>query len=68
MRAPTDRDFVVITGRKGVRVELVRGEKLQATRSFSWDELGEALDLGERWLLLGPAIFALEPVPVRMAA
>mgnify|MGYP001352934086 CR=1 FL=1 len=68
MRAPTDRDFVVISGRKGLRVELLRGEKLQAVRSFSWDDLGEALDLGERWLLLGPVIFALERVPVRIAA
>lgn len=59
-RNPTERDVRIESHGESLRVELYRGGKLQAVRLLSKFSVTEALEIAERWLVLGPAIFALE--------
>jgi hypothetical protein len=57
-RNPVERDARVEQHGNELRVELYRGGRLQAVRTFS--QVPAAVALIERWLLLGPAVFVLE--------
>ena len=57
---PTKREVLIQPGEPGrLRVELRRGGRIFAVRIYPWSQLGEALKLGESWILLGPAVLAL---------
>ncbi len=62
-RKSSERDFRVETHGEQLRVELYRGGRLQAVRTFSKHGVEDACGLGKRWLLLGPAVFVLEQLP-----
>lgn len=63
-RNPVERDFRIETYGDCLRVELLRGGRLYACRTLGRSAVREALALGERWLLIGPAIVVLERAPV----
>lgn len=68
LRNPTDRDVRIEMHGEQLRVELMRGGRLFACRSFSRAGIREALALGERWLVMGPVIVHLEREPLKVAA
>lgn len=61
-RNPAERDVRIETHGDRLRVELLRGGRLYATRTLGASSVREALALAERWLLIGPAIVTLERI------
>lgn len=68
LRNPIARDVRIESHGDCLRVELLRGGRLYACRTLSASGVREALALGERWLLIGPAIVTLEREPLSAAA
>lgn len=57
---PTRREFLVQQGEPGeLRVELRRGGRIFAVRTYLRSQLSDALKLGEAWIVVGPAVLAL---------
>lgn len=64
-RNPCERDVRIEHHADELRVELLRGGRLQAVRRYPEHECRKATDLAFRWMALGPAIFVLERFDVR---
>ncbi len=66
-RNPVERDARIECHGRDLRVELMRGGRLWASRVYGSGEVDRACELAKRWLILGPAVVTLERLDVKFA-